>query len=256
VSRRHARIVRRGDDLVLQDLGSANGVYVNQERLTSDVVLHAGDQIFIGTCEIILYEGPPESDRLTESGTVSRDGERDTPISSINPAAVVYPSDNPDHPTHSKRHDSVDPEQSTQHAAGFEYLGRLADKMFTMGRLDAAKQILAGHLEDIVRGARRGRALEPRLVDSAGRYALRLAAETLESHWVDLAVELHILAHRPMLDETVQRLASLRAKAPIGDRDLLRKYGRILRGMAALLSPAERIIAERIICLEPDSDAS
>jgi hypothetical protein len=237
---------------MVRDLGSANGVYVNQERMMSDTVLQAGDQIFIGTCEIILYEGPPESDRLTDSGTAARDQARDTPISSINPAAVVYP----DHPTQSRRHDSVDPEQSTQHAAGFEYLGRLADKMFTMGRLDAAKQILAGHLEDIVAGARRGRALEPRLVDSAGRYALRLAAETLESHWVDLAVELHILAHRPMLDETVQRLASLRARAPIGSPELLRKYGRILRGMTALLSPAERIIAERIICLEPHSGSS
>ena len=47
VSRRHAMLVRRGDDTVLLDDRSRNGVFVNGER-TSEAVLRDGDVIQLG----------------------------------------------------------------------------------------------------------------------------------------------------------------------------------------------------------------
>ena len=47
VSRRHALIVRRGDDAVVLDDRSRNGVFVNGER-TSEAVLRDGDVIQLG----------------------------------------------------------------------------------------------------------------------------------------------------------------------------------------------------------------
>jgi pSer/pThr/pTyr-binding forkhead associated (FHA) protein len=50
VSRRHARIVRQGGDLCLEDLGSANGTYLNGVLLAPHVprVLSNHDEIRLG----------------------------------------------------------------------------------------------------------------------------------------------------------------------------------------------------------------
>jgi hypothetical protein len=50
-SARHARIWRQGDILVIEDLGSTNGTYVNEEPLTGPMPLHPGDRIRIGDSE-------------------------------------------------------------------------------------------------------------------------------------------------------------------------------------------------------------
>ena len=48
VSRRHCRLERQGDSIVLSDLTSTNGTYVNSERITAPVVLEDGARITIG----------------------------------------------------------------------------------------------------------------------------------------------------------------------------------------------------------------
>jgi pSer/pThr/pTyr-binding forkhead associated (FHA) protein len=50
-SSRHARISRQGHVFVIEDLGSTNGTYLNDEPLTGPQPLHPGDRIRIGDCE-------------------------------------------------------------------------------------------------------------------------------------------------------------------------------------------------------------
>jgi hypothetical protein len=50
-SSRHARISREGHVLVIEDLGSTNGTYLNDEPLTGPQPLHEGDRIRIGDCK-------------------------------------------------------------------------------------------------------------------------------------------------------------------------------------------------------------
>jgi hypothetical protein len=47
VSRKHCRVVRSGDVVSLEDLGSSNGTFVNGQRIT-ETVLNAGDTVQIG----------------------------------------------------------------------------------------------------------------------------------------------------------------------------------------------------------------
>jgi hypothetical protein len=47
-SSRHASITRQGHTLVIEDLGSTNGTYLNDEQLTGPSPLHDGDRIRIG----------------------------------------------------------------------------------------------------------------------------------------------------------------------------------------------------------------
>jgi hypothetical protein len=50
-STRHARLVPQGDVIVLEDLGSTNGTYLNGEPLRGPQPLHVGDRIKIGDSE-------------------------------------------------------------------------------------------------------------------------------------------------------------------------------------------------------------
>lgn len=50
-SSRHARIARQGSVMVIEDLGSTNGTYLNGEPLRGPQPLHRGDRIRIGDTE-------------------------------------------------------------------------------------------------------------------------------------------------------------------------------------------------------------
>jgi hypothetical protein len=50
-SARHARISTQGRIVVIEDLGSTNGTYLNEEQLTGPQPLHSGDRIRIGDSE-------------------------------------------------------------------------------------------------------------------------------------------------------------------------------------------------------------
>jgi FHA domain len=50
-SSQHARIQRQGMTMVIEDLGSTNGTYLNEEPLQGPQPLHPGDRIRIGDSE-------------------------------------------------------------------------------------------------------------------------------------------------------------------------------------------------------------
>jgi hypothetical protein len=48
VSQMHARIFSKGDSVMVEDLGSTNGTYLNRRRITSPSELQRGDHVKIG----------------------------------------------------------------------------------------------------------------------------------------------------------------------------------------------------------------
>jgi DNA-binding NarL/FixJ family response regulator len=66
VSRLHAILMRRGDVVLVEDLGSHNGTYVNNERLHQIRQLHHGDAVTIGASRAI-YE---DNSMITEETTM------------------------------------------------------------------------------------------------------------------------------------------------------------------------------------------
>ncbi|MEV7289795.1 FHA domain-containing protein [Streptomyces sp. NPDC093252] len=52
VSRRHASLTRAGNNVVVQDLGSTNGTYVNGRRLHGSLTLRDGDRLRVGVAEL------------------------------------------------------------------------------------------------------------------------------------------------------------------------------------------------------------
>jgi hypothetical protein len=55
-SSRHARIIQQGHVTVIEDLGSTNGTYLNEEPLSGPQPLHSGDRIRIGDSEFTYLQ--------------------------------------------------------------------------------------------------------------------------------------------------------------------------------------------------------
>jgi pSer/pThr/pTyr-binding forkhead associated (FHA) protein len=55
-SSRHAQLVLQAGVVVLEDLGSTNGTYLNEELLAGPAPLHSGDRVRIGDSEFSYEE--------------------------------------------------------------------------------------------------------------------------------------------------------------------------------------------------------
>jgi DNA-binding winged helix-turn-helix (wHTH) protein len=68
VSRRHARLVVSGDTAIIEDLGSKNGTFVNGSRVTGPTRLVDGDEVRVGTVDLLFRsvsnEGSTETARV------------------------------------------------------------------------------------------------------------------------------------------------------------------------------------------------
>ena len=56
ISREHARVRREGWRAILEDLGSTNGTFLNDERLLTPVELHDEDRITIGDVTLTFHD--------------------------------------------------------------------------------------------------------------------------------------------------------------------------------------------------------
>jgi pSer/pThr/pTyr-binding forkhead associated (FHA) protein len=56
-SARHARVYEQGNIVVIEDLGSTNGTYLNEELLQTPRPLHSGDRVRIGDSEFTFEAG-------------------------------------------------------------------------------------------------------------------------------------------------------------------------------------------------------
>jgi len=56
VSREHARVRREGWRVILEDLGSTNGTFLNDERVLTSVELQDGDRITIGDVTFVFHD--------------------------------------------------------------------------------------------------------------------------------------------------------------------------------------------------------
>jgi pSer/pThr/pTyr-binding forkhead associated (FHA) protein len=55
-SSRHARLIRQGAVIVIEDMGSTNGTYLNEELLSGPQPLHPGDRVRIGDSEFTYMD--------------------------------------------------------------------------------------------------------------------------------------------------------------------------------------------------------
>jgi serine phosphatase RsbU (regulator of sigma subunit) len=64
LSRRHAELIAHDGGWLLKDLGSANGTYLNGNRVERDTPLRPGDRIRLGDTEIVFESQEGQTDKL------------------------------------------------------------------------------------------------------------------------------------------------------------------------------------------------
>jgi pSer/pThr/pTyr-binding forkhead associated (FHA) protein len=288
VSRMHARISVRGESVVVEDLHSTNGIYVNGARITHSATLREGDRLLVGTTEISLFEAR-RSARVTPLRLRSEQSE----VTLVPPAPPSFPpSSRSSTPPPAARGpktlppgeanafgklelhlDELDGEPedngpaswrgadlqglrsrnssvpSTARADALDVIGALAERLAASGNVDEANRVLSAHLRRILQGATAGLTVPEDVRLLASKHALSLARWTGISSWIDYAVELHVAARCVMSPQTLTLFESVTLSIGEFDRQLLTYYIDGLRGERALLSAEERLVLERLINL-------
>lgn len=246
VSRMHARISVQDGSVVLEDLHSSNGVYVNGLRVAHSVALREGDRILIGTVELSLFETREASlQRLRVARPV--EGEptaRPAKPASTQLKAVREPASKPALRVASKP-DNV---PATGRADALKMMGSLADRLAATGNLEEAAQVLSGHLRRILKGANSGLVVPADVAASASHHALTLARWTKQSLWADYVIELHLSARLVMNSITLSGFEDVISKLDY-DRMLLGYYVEGLKSRQDQLDPDERRRLERLRAL-------
>lgn len=101
VSRHHARISIKGEQVVIADLGSANGTYLNNRKIKEESVLNPGDHVVIGPVVFtVQINGEPGQIRAvkTKLRPVSRSTKADSShgqIDAVKKGTVLDSDDDP-----------------------------------------------------------------------------------------------------------------------------------------------------------------
>jgi pSer/pThr/pTyr-binding forkhead associated (FHA) protein len=255
VSRMHARISVQGEGVVVEDLHSTNGVYVNGVKVGHSTVLCEGDRILIGTTEFSLFETRDSSlMRIRAARAISPvPGERVTPL--VNPVETMgsrSPARSPSRPMNAVPNAvplavSVPLERipSTARADALKMIGGLADRLAATGNLEEAAQVLSGHLRRVLKGANSGLTVTPDVAGSAAHHALTLARWTKLPLWADYVVELHLSARLVMSAVTLASFEDVASKLDF-DRMLLGYYVESLKDRLEKLDMDERRRVERL----------
>jgi pSer/pThr/pTyr-binding forkhead associated (FHA) protein len=249
VSRMHARISVQGESVVVEDLHSTNGVYVNGLRVGHSTVLCEGDRILVGTSEFSLFESrdsslmriraarpapPPADERVTpwQSPLASVAAKGAPRIASGVASALKVPT-------------NLERVPSTARADALKMIGGLADRLAATGNLEEAAQVLSGHLRRILKGANSGLTVTPEVAGSAAHHALTLARWTKLPLWADYVVELHLSARLVMNAVTLAAFEDAVSKLDF-DRMLLGYYVDSLKDRLEKLDMDERRRVERL----------
>jgi hypothetical protein len=256
VSRRHARVLFEDGELSIEDLGSANGTFLNGAKVQGRVPLRPGDRIFIGSFEIdvVWFERD-----LPASGTFAHDPfDRATPSSGV--AVVGKLTKTVAKVSEISEQESWEPVTQRGQRTGdtdlevIESAGLLAERMFALGRPLVGRDILSGPLNQIRDAATGGRSLDTKTLDAAARYAIKLAQEVFDANWVNLAIEIHLHAGHPMQTETLEQIIALRKKAPIGDDGLIAQYYERVRALMAFMPLGEKVLYAELANVVPRWD--
>jgi pSer/pThr/pTyr-binding forkhead associated (FHA) protein len=239
VSRRHALFIVSKSGVEIEDLQSRNGITVNGERVTGKLALNAGDTIVIGSQDLVLLQGRGESPRKVGASTGRRTLPKVAPLVAHPAAAPVLRAGADDETTAMARR-----------AGAFDLLGSVAEKAFAMGRADEAERLLAGTLAEIAEDCRGGKHLSAQIVDTAARFAAKLATATGKGAWADYAVELYSAQERTCPAAVVDELYNAFRRVNAIDVSRLRAYLARLREKQATFGPADRFLLQRIEGLE------
>jgi len=239
VSRFHARVaVDRSGHVVLDDLHSANGIFLNGQKLTlPSSPLGEGDRLLIGTTEFSVFG-------LRVSSMVRL--ERPVP-STLNLVRADSPQSIHDAPAGNQA--AIDRRRRvavTGRTDAIDLVGQFAEQLMGAGHSLEAVRVLAEHLGNLMKGASAGLSVPSRILDSATQCALKLFDWTERGVWAAYVLELHIACQQVPSDESLQAIMSTPGAKDALDSGLVGYFVKTIEQRAEPPSIEERLRLRRL----------
>ena len=243
VSRRHAVLRATPQGVLVEDLGSRNGVSVNGAKIVGQQLCTDGDRVTIGSQEMLIYRGGSGNHRQTLTVQGGAHTLAEIPIEAVRAARSARASQpQMDEPTRGSFPSAPHPAPRTH--SNVRVLGAVADKALALGRVDEAERILGTVLTDLVASIRGGAPVDDDVFDAAVKAALRLASAGAKGPWVEYVFDLHLEVSRVVAAPVVDELHTVVRKVKSVDRRAIRRYIESLERRQ--LTPAEKFVFQRI----------
>lgn len=193
ISRQHARFHVTGEGVVLEDLDSRNGTFVNDRQVRGSVDLSDGDEIRMGK----------ERMRLNVEKSLTED-------------------------TVDQLRRTIGPSEQSQFPS---LIGQLIEKSLSMGKVKEAERYALA-LTNQLAGTRGSMAVDNPTAVSGIRCLTTLAEKSAKGEWVDRLFKIHVANRWIMQDEVLEQIRGALDRIPRIPGSGLGEYERLLRQLS------------------------